>query len=95
MQLMPGTAARFGVRNIYDARENIEGGAKYLRWLLDYFRGDLVLALAAYNSGEGAVVKYGWRVPPYAETQDYVRRIGSRYAVLRGTPAVASSRPGI
>lgn len=83
MQLMPGTAARYGVTNIFDPRQNIEGGARYLRFLLDRFNGDVNLALAGYNAGEGAVDKYGWRIPPYAETQEYVRRISRRYALLR------------
>ena len=79
MQLMPGTAARFGVSDIYNPKQNIEGGVKYMRWLLDTFGGDVVLALAGYNAGEGAVMKYGYRVPPYRETQEYVRRISARY----------------
>ena len=77
MQLMPATAARFGVRNIYDPEQNIEGGARYLRFLLDTFGGSVELALAGYNAGEGAVMKYGNRIPPYAETQDYVRKISA------------------
>lgn len=83
MQLMPMTAARFGVTNIFDPKQNIEGGARYLRFLLNHFDGDLHLALAGYNAGEGAVEKYGWRIPPYSETQEYVRRISRRYGVLR------------
>jgi hypothetical protein len=83
MQLMPGTAARFGVSNIFDPKQNIEGGARYMRFLLDHFDGDVALALAGYNAGEGAVLKYGRRVPPYRETQDYVRRISERYSRLR------------
>ena len=83
MQLMPGTAARYGVRNIFDPQQNIEGGARYLRFLLDHFDGDLNLALAGYNAGEGAVEKYGWRIPPYSETQEYVRRISRRYSLLQ------------
>jgi soluble lytic murein transglycosylase-like protein len=83
MQLMPGTAVRFGVTNIFDPKQNIEGGARYVRFLLDRFDGDVNLTLAGYNAGEGAVEKYGWRVPPYAETQEYVRRISRRYALLR------------
>ncbi len=83
MQLMPGTAARYGVTNIFDPKQNIEGGARYLRFLLDRFDGDLNLALAGYNAGEGAVEKYGWRIPPYAETQEYVRRISRRYSLLQ------------
>jgi soluble lytic murein transglycosylase-like protein len=83
MQLMPGTAARFGVTNIFDPKQNIEGGARYMRFLLDHFDGDVALALAGYNAGEGAVLKYGRRIPPYRETQDYVRRISQRYLRLR------------
>ena len=79
MQLMPGTAARFGVSDIYNPKQNIEAGVKYMRWLLNTFGGDVVLALAGYNAGEGAVMKYGNRVPPYRETQEYVRRITARY----------------
>ena len=88
MQLMPPTARRFGVNNIFDPKQNIEGGTRYVRFLLDYFDGDVELALAGYNAGEGAVVKYGYRVPPYAETQEYVRRIGRRYSVIRDPLAV-------
>lgn len=79
MQLMPATARRFGVTEIYNPRQNIEAGVRYMRWLLDTFNQDVVLALAGYNAGEGAVMKYGWRVPPYRETQEYVRRITGRY----------------
>ena len=74
MQLIPETAARFGVRNSTDPAQNIRGGMAYLRWLLAYFEGDVMLTLAAYNAGEGAVER--WRgVPPYAETRHYVRKI--------------------
>jgi len=83
MQLMPATAARFGVRDIFDPKQNIEGGTRYMRWLLDRFDGDVRLALAGYNAGEGAVDKYGRRVPPYRETQEYVRRISERYSLMR------------
>lgn len=82
MQLMPPTARRFGVTNIFDPRQNIEGGARYMRFLLDLFK-DVNLALAGYNAGEGAVMKYGYRVPPYRETQEYVRRISRRYSLIR------------
>ncbi|HJU56825.1 MAG TPA: lytic transglycosylase domain-containing protein [Pyrinomonadaceae bacterium] len=84
MQLMPGTARRFGVTNIFDPQQNIEGGARYMRYLLDYFGGDVRLALAGYNAGEGAVMKYGRRIPPYRETQEYVRRISLRYEQIGG-----------
>lgn len=75
MQLMPDTARRYGVRDIWDPRENVIGGASYLRDLLDMFDNDLRLALAAYNAGENAVLRYGNQIPPYAETQDYVRKV--------------------
>jgi soluble lytic murein transglycosylase-like protein len=92
MQLMPGTAARFGVTNIFDPRQNIEGGTRYMRFLLDSFNGDVSLALAGYNAGEGAVLKYGRRVPPYRETQEYVRRIGQRYALMRDPETARNAR---
>lgn len=79
MQLIPATARRMGVRDIYDPEQNIEGGVKYMRLLLDMFGGDLNLALAGYNAGEGAVIRYGHRIPPFAETQHYVRAISARY----------------
>ena len=82
MQLMPPTARRFGVSKIWDPQQNIEGGARYMRFLLDHF-GDVQLALAGYNAGEGAVMKYGNRIPPYRETQEYVRRISKRYNLIR------------
>ncbi len=83
MQLMPFTARRFGVTSIFDPRQNIEGGARYMRFLLDLFGGNVELALAGYNAGEGAVMKYGYRIPPYRETQEYVRRITKRYSLMR------------
>jgi soluble lytic murein transglycosylase-like protein len=79
MQLMPGTAARYGVRNPYDPAQSIMGGTRYLKDLLGLFSGRVDLVLAGYNAGEGAVMKYGNRVPPYAETQNYVRKISYRY----------------
>jgi soluble lytic murein transglycosylase len=72
MQLIPETAIRHGVRNLYDANDNITGGAKHLRYLLNRFRGNIRLALAAYNAGERTVDRYG-KIPPYKETQDYVK----------------------
>lgn len=83
MQLMPATARRFGVTNAKDPIQNIHGGANYLRELLNLFSGDQKLALAAYNAGEGAVLKYNRRVPPYNETQHYVRAVMARYQELR------------
>lgn len=75
MQLMPGTAKDMGVINAFDARQNIEGGVKYLAWLLESFNGDIKLATAAYNAGPGAVKRYNG-IPPYAETEVYVERVG-------------------
>jgi len=92
MQLMPATARRFGVTEIYDPKQNIDAGVKYMRWLLDTFNGDVVLALAGYNAGEGAVMKYGWQVPPYRETQEYVRRITSRYNSISDPRYIQSAR---
>ena len=82
MQLIPATARRFGVSNVFDARENIQGGVRYLRFLLDYYKGDYAKAIAAYNAGEGAVDKYHG-VPPYAETQNYVYRVGGNLKAAR------------
>jgi soluble lytic murein transglycosylase-like protein len=75
MQLMPGTARRYGVQNIMDPQENINGGVRYLRDLLAMFSGNLELAVAAYNAGENAVIRHGHRVPPYAETVNYVPKV--------------------
>jgi soluble lytic murein transglycosylase-like protein len=94
MQLMPATAARLGVRDIFDPRQNIEGGVKYMRILLNMFDGDVRLALAGYNAGEGAVLKYGRNVPPYRETQEYVRRISERYSLMRD-PSTARLAPRV
>jgi soluble lytic murein transglycosylase-like protein len=82
MQLIPSTARRFGVSNTFDAEENIEGGVKYLKFLLDYYHGDYTKSIAAYNAGEGAVDKYNG-VPPYAETQGYVRTVAKRLTAQR------------
>jgi hypothetical protein len=79
MQLMPGTAARFGVRRVHDPAQNIAGGTRFLKQLLGKFNGRVELVLASYNAGEGAVMKYGNRVPPYRETRNYVRKISGRY----------------
>lgn len=82
MQLMPATARRFGVMNRRDVRQCIRGGVEYLVWLIDRFDGDVKLGLAGYNAGEGAVDKFGRRIPPYRETQNYVRLIEQRYLNL-------------
>ena len=79
MQLMPATAARLGVKNIHDPIENVDAGTRYLRTLIEMFGGDINLALAGYNAGEGAVLKYGRRIPPYSETVNYVWRINTAY----------------
>jgi soluble lytic murein transglycosylase-like protein len=79
MQLMPGTAARYGVTNPYDVAQNISGGTRYLKDLLKMFNGRVDLALAGYNAGEGAVIKYGYSIPPYDETRNYVKLIIKRY----------------
>ena len=82
MQLIPATAARFGVEDAFDPKQNIEGGMAYLAWLLDNFDGDPVLALAGYNAGENAVATHGG-VPPYAETRDYVPKVLAAWLVAR------------
>jgi soluble lytic murein transglycosylase-like protein len=79
MQLMPATAERYGVQNIMDPTENIVAGVKYLRDLLAVFQGNLELTVAAYNAGENAVIRYGNKVPPYAETMGYVPKVLAFY----------------
>ena len=79
LQLMPGTAARFGVRRAHDPAQNISGGTRYLRELLNRFNNRVDLVLASYNAGEGAVAKFGNKVPPYRETRNYVKKISYRY----------------
>lgn len=101
MQLIPATAERFGVANVWDPVQNLRGGMAYLRWLLDHFDGEMELALAGYNAGEQVVARYGG-IPPYPETQAYVRRIQQRLgndsrapaggAVLTTAPPVADDR---
>jgi soluble lytic murein transglycosylase-like protein len=78
MQLMPATAQRFGVADPFNPRDNVRGGALYLKWLLQRFGGDLKLAIAGYNAGEDAVIRAGYRVPPFVETQRYVPRVMAR-----------------
>ncbi|HCU89498.1 MAG TPA: lytic transglycosylase [Gammaproteobacteria bacterium] len=79
MQLMPATAKRYGVGNRRDPHSNVLGGTRYLKDLLEMFDNDLVLALAAYNAGENAIIKYGHQIPPYEETRSYVRRVLKYY----------------
>ena len=88
MQLMPGTSARFGIRRPSDPAQNIAGGTRYLKQLMGQFNGRIDLVLASYNAGEGAVMKFGRKVPPYRETRDYVKRISYRYHRAKSaTPA--------
>lgn len=89
MQLMPATAERYGVSNRRDPAQNLRGGSTYLRELLEMFDNDLQLALAAYNAGENAVIRYGRQIPPYAETQDYVRKVLRFYNAMNGGDQVA------
>jgi Transglycosylase SLT domain len=89
MQLMPATARRFGVKNSFDVKQNIEGGVRYLKFLQETFKDDR-LAIAAYNAGEGAVTKYG-NVPPYPETMSYVAKVGKKY----GQAKRASQKPKV
>ena len=94
MQLIPATARRFGVRDVFNPADNIQGGAKYLRYLLELYNGDYPLALAAYNAGEGAVAKYGG-VPPYAETREYLVRVARELEKSKAEPkpVEAASEP--
>ena len=94
MQLIPATARRFGVSNIFDPRENVQGGVKYLKFLLDYYANDYVRAIAAYNAGEAAVDKYNG-IPPFAETRNYVYTVARnlKTARERATPASAAPAP--
>jgi soluble lytic murein transglycosylase-like protein len=94
MQLMPGTARRMGVVDVFDTRQNVWGGVRYLRYLLDLFRGDLSLALAGYNAGEGRVVRAGYRVPHIAETMKYVRAIVARYGDTMHREPAGRETPG-
>jgi soluble lytic murein transglycosylase-like protein len=82
MQLMPATASRFGVSNPYDPRENVHGGARYLKFLIDRFGQNVRLALAAYNAGEEAVERNGGQIPPFTETMAYVPRVLKIYKML-------------
>lgn len=91
MQLMPATAREMYVKDIFDARENIEGGTRYLRVLANEFDGDMVKMVAAYNAGPDAVRKYGGQIPPYPETQAYVRKVLSLYFQYKAQSEVAKT----
>jgi Transglycosylase SLT domain/LysM domain len=95
MQLMPATARRLGVQNSFDVAQNIMGGTRYLKELLTMFEGRVDLALASYNAGEGAVLKYGRAVPPYRETRDYVKRITKRYGQTEDSQMRNVKGPGL
>jgi soluble lytic murein transglycosylase-like protein len=94
MQLMPDTATQYGVGNVFDAAQNIEGGTKYLKDLIRLYNGKTKLVLAAYNAGQEAVKKYGGKIPPYQETRDYISRIMARYnkSEIRSARAVVKIR---
>lgn len=89
MQLMPATAERYGVGDRYDPAQNLQGGSAYLSDLLEMFENDLQLALAAYNAGENAVIRYGNQIPPYQETQGYVRKVIRFYNDLTADERIA------
>jgi soluble lytic murein transglycosylase-like protein len=91
MQLIPSTAKRFGVSDLFDAADNIQGGVRYLRFLLDYYQGDYTKTVAAYNAGEAAVDKYHG-VPPFAETRNYVLQVGKNLKTARER---AANRPAL
>ena len=93
MQLMPGTAARYGVTNPYDGAQSISGGTRYLKDLLKMFNGRIDLALAGYNAGENAVIKYGYNIPPYDETRNYVKLIIKRYGRTTSQASTAKTEP--
>ncbi|MCP3064550.1 lytic transglycosylase domain-containing protein [Myxococcus sp. K38C18041901] len=93
MQLMPGTASDMYVKDIFDERDNIEGGVRYLRVLANMFDGDMVKMIAAYNAGPDAVKRYGGKVPPYEETQGYVRKVLQLYYHYKERERPAESGP--
>jgi soluble lytic murein transglycosylase-like protein len=95
MQLLPSTAARMGVKNVFDPKENVDGGTRYLREMLARYHNDVTLALAAYNAGPEKVQRYGNRVPPYQETQNYVRTIARGYARIKAKASGTNGTPRV
>jgi soluble lytic murein transglycosylase-like protein len=93
MQLMPATASEMYVKDIFDTRDNIEGGVRYLRVLANLFNGDMVKMVAAYNAGPEAVRKYGGKVPPYPETQAYVRKVLQLYTHYKERERLTKDEP--
>jgi soluble lytic murein transglycosylase-like protein len=92
MQLMPETAAQYGVKNVFDAAQNVEGGTKYLKDLMKLYGNKTDLVLAAYNAGQEAVKRYGGKIPPYQETRDYIARVKASYptsVIHHGYPAIS------
>jgi len=92
MQLIPATARRFGVGNSFDPMQNLSAGVRYLKHLLDLYGNNRVLALAAYNAGEGAVANHQNRIPPYPETRNYVYRVGRKLGETKRAAAVKAAR---
>ncbi len=92
MQLIPATARRFGVGNVFDPEENVQGGVRYLRFLLDYYDGDYVRAIAAFNAGEAAVDKYHG-IPPFPETRNYVYQVAKNLKIARQRKASVTPKP--
>lgn len=93
MQLVPSTATRFGVRNTFDPSQNIAGGVKYLKHLMELYDQNLTLALAAYNAGEGAVARHNNTVPPFPETRDYVRKVEKKLGEAQQAAAAKQAVP--
>ncbi|MFB9159875.1 lytic transglycosylase domain-containing protein [Chromobacterium violaceum] len=94
MQVMPETGKRFGFTDLMNPENNLRAGASYLKWLLNHFENDLELAIAGYNAGEGAVKKHGRKIPPYPETQNYVKKVMASYSEPESRPLPPSPTPG-
>ncbi|MGC0154964.1 lytic transglycosylase domain-containing protein [Chromobacterium vaccinii] len=94
MQVMPETGKRFGYTDLMDPENNLRAGASYLKWLLNHFENDLELAIAGYNAGEGAVRKHGRKIPPYPETQNYVKKVMASYSEQQSNPSMPIRNAG-